>query len=289
MRKTVTNQPVFTQAPLPFMGQKRRWNNEFKTAISTHFTDCYTFVDLFGGSGLLSHFVRNVRPDAQIVYNDFDGYTQRIEAIPTTNLILAELRRITKDVPRHKAITGARREQILDIIRKYDKRGFVDYITLSTSILFSAKYATSLAELEKQTLYNTIRQNDYTADNYLQGITIVHQDYKDLFRRYQNDDGVCFLIDPPYLSTQATTYSCYWKLKDYLDVLHTLNGTNYFYFTSNKSDIIELCDWLHKEYNTANPFDGATCIVQNAQLNYNSQYMDIMLYKHIYKQERRAA
>ncbi|MGM9837716.1 MAG: hypothetical protein ACI30A_04415 [Paludibacteraceae bacterium] len=95
----------------------------------------------------------------------------------------------------------------------------MDYITLSTSILFSAKYATSLAELEKQTLYNTIRQNDYTADNYLQGITIVHQDYKDLFRRYQNDDGVCFLIDPPYLSTQATTYSCYWKLKDYPDFI----------------------------------------------------------------------
>ena len=45
----------YTQAPLPFQGQKRKWNGDFKQALR-HFDDCNVFVDLFGGSGLLSHF-----------------------------------------------------------------------------------------------------------------------------------------------------------------------------------------------------------------------------------------
>lgn len=43
----------YTQAPLPFQGQKRRWNGAFKKALK-EFDDCNVFVDLFGGSGLLA-------------------------------------------------------------------------------------------------------------------------------------------------------------------------------------------------------------------------------------------
>lgn len=280
---------TYNQAPLPFMGQKRRWNTDFKTALIDNFSECHTFVDLFGGSGLLSQFAKSVRPDAQVIYNDFDGYTNRLASIPTTNAILAELRTILKDVPSLKRIEEPYRSQVLDVIRKYDQRGFVDYISLSASILFSGKYATSLVELRKQTLYNTVRQSDYDAVNYLDGLTIVHEDYRQLFNRYHLQPGVCFLVDPPYLSTQATTYSGYWKLRDYLDVLRTLKDTNYFYFISEKSSIIELCDWLEYEYQTSNPFHGATRVTLNTSLNYNAGYTDIMLYKHIESKEGRAA
>lgn len=47
----------FTQAPLPFMGQKRKWNGEIKAALE-EFDDCDVFIDLFGGSGLLSRIGR---------------------------------------------------------------------------------------------------------------------------------------------------------------------------------------------------------------------------------------
>ncbi len=284
-----TQKKIYTQAPLPFMGQKRRWNADFKTALSENFGDCHTFVDLFGGSGLLSHFAKTARPDAQVIYNDFDGYANRLAAIPTTNAILAELREVLKNVPELKRIDEPYRSLVLGVIREYDRRGFVDYITLSASILFSGKYATTLEELQKHTLYNTPRQSDYDAEGYLDGLTIVHEDYRLLFNQYHLQPGVCFLIDPPYLSTQATTYSGYWKLRDYLDVLHTLKDTNYFYFTSEKSSIIELCDWLDREYQTGNPFRGATRVTQTTHLNYNASYLDIMLYKHINKPEWRNA
>lgn len=271
----------YTQAPLPFIGQKRRWNQEFKRILKTEFTDCNTFVDLFGGSGLLSHFTKSVRPDAVVVYNDYDNFQRRLEAIPSTNALLAELRAIMSDFPDNKRIVEPYRSRVLNAIAAHEKRGFVDYITLSASILFSANYVTSYEELAKMTMYNIIKSSDYVADHYLDGLTVTHEDYRKVFHEWEGKPGVCFLIDPPYLSTQSCTYANYWRLRDYLDVLHTLNGTNYFYFTSEKSSIIELCDWLDKEFRKGNPFEGATRIELNTRLNYNSGYKDIMLYKHI--------
>lgn len=277
---------VYNQATLPFMGQKRRWNTEFKTALVNNFADCNTFVDLFGGSGLLSHFTKTVRPDAQVVYNDFDGYAQRLAAIPITNAIISDLRTILKDVHESKRVVEPYRGRVMELLERYDKQGFVDYITLSCSLLFSGKYATSLEELRKDTLYNNLRLSDYNADNYLDGLTIVHEDYRQLFKRYRHRSDVCFLIDPPYLSTQSCTYTGYWKLRDYLDVLRTLNGTDYFYFTSEKSSILELFEFLEQEYNLNNPFKGATRIDIPTHINYNSAYVDIMLYRNIKRQEK---
>ena len=244
----------FSQAPLPFQGQKRRWNKEFKAALS-QFSHCNVFVDLFGGSGLLSRMVADTRPDATVVYNDYDHYSTRIANIDRTNALLAELRTLLADQPQDKLIQEPLRSQIIERIRQEDQNGYVDYITLSSSLLFSMKYVTNLEEFEKQSFYNTCKQSDYNAEGYLDDLTIVSQDYRELFQRYRHYPNVCFLIDPPYLSTDAGTYTGYWKLKDYLDVLHTLQDTNYFYFTSNKSSIIELCDWLEQNYTAHNPFN----------------------------------
>lgn len=109
------------------------------------------------------------------------------------------------------------------------------------------KYATNLEELRKETFYNTVRKCDYNPClDYLDGLEIVSCDYKELFNKYKDMPDVVFLIDPPYLSTEVGTYTMNWGLSDYLDVLQTLVGTNYIYFTSNKSSIIELCDWIGK-------------------------------------------
>ena len=74
--------------------------------ILRQFPDSTTFVDLFGGSGLLSHIAKCQKPDATVVYNDFDGYRLRLGHILQTNELLTELRKIV-DVPRHKPILGA--------------------------------------------------------------------------------------------------------------------------------------------------------------------------------------
>ena len=101
----------YLSAPLPFQGQKRMFAKEYIKVLQ-QFPDGTTFVDLFGGSGLLSHIAKCQKPHSKVVYNDFDGYRLRFEHIPPTNELLAELRKIV-DVPRLKPITGDAREKVL--------------------------------------------------------------------------------------------------------------------------------------------------------------------------------
>lgn len=267
----------YTQAPLPFQGQKRRWNSSIKAALKD-FTSCTVFVDLFGGSGLLSRMVKDNRPDAFVIYNDFDGYQTRLRNVDKTNKLLSDIRVLTNDVDKGTIIKGSKKEEILKRVEKADNEGYVDYITLSSSLLFSMHYVTSFEKLQKETLYNNVQMSDYIVDDYLDGLEVVNKDYKDLFERWKYRPDVCFIIDPPYLSTDTGTYTGDWQLKDYLDVLDTLKDTNYFYFTSNKSNIVELCEWTSRKYAACNPFRGAT-VREISSRAYNAKYIDIMLYK----------
>ena len=239
------------------------------------------FVDLFGGSGLLSHITKCQKPDATVIYNDYDNYQRRLENIPRTNALLARIRPLASSTPRQKALPKETKETILRLIEQEEQKyGYVDYITLSSSLLFSMKYVTDLTGLRKETFYNTVRKCDYPlCHDYLDDLKVVSCDYRELFDKYKDIPNVVFLIDPPYLSTEVGTYTMTWGLSDYLDVLHTLVGTNYIYFTSNKSSIIELCAWMDKNNTIGNPFAGSEKVEFNAHMNYNSSYTDIMLFK----------
>ncbi|WP_230466778.1 DNA adenine methylase [Faecalibacter macacae] len=249
-----------------------------------NYPDQMIYVDLFGGSGILSHTVKQLKPNSKVIYNDYDNFNHRIAAVANTNELLNKIRIITNDLPKDKLIPEVYKNEILKIIKDEEtKVGFVDYITLSSSLLFSAKYVTCYDELEKQTFYNNVRQSNYTTEGYLYGIEVVSKDYKILFEQYKGFDNVVFLVDPPYLSTDCSTYSSnnYWKLKDYLNVLDVLVGTNYLYFTSNKSQIVELCEWMETRTSQGdvNPFKGATTVSINTTLNHSAKYTDMMLYK----------
>lgn len=69
-----------------------------------------------------------------------------------------------------------------------------------------------------------------------------------------------------------------WRLRDYLDVLRLLKGTKYIYFTSDKSAIIELCQWMGDNVDVGNPFANAHRTDIRTTLNYSAVYTDIMLY-----------
>lgn len=268
-------------APLPFVGQKRMFAREY-IKLLPQFGDKTIFLDLFGGSGLLSHITKHFRPDATVVYNDFDNYRHRLANIPNTNKLIADIRNIVGDkVPRHQPITGQLRESIYSRIAHEEKaNGFVDYITLSSSLMFSMKYKTSLDGLRKETLYNNIRKENYPeCPDYLEGIEVASCDYRSLYEKYKSSHDVVLLVDPPYLSTEVGTYTMTWRLSDYLDVLTVLADKPFVYFTSNKSSIIELCEWVGANRAIGNPFAGCSKVTFNAHMNYSSSYTDIMLYK----------
>lgn len=271
----------YTQAPLPFQGQKRRFIKDLKEVL-TAYKDDAIYIDLFGGSGLLAHTVKQLKPNAQVIYNDFDNYFQRIQNIDKTNLLISKIRELVKGLPKDKKIPEDIKAEILNLISEDEAQGYVDYITLSSSLLFSANYATNYDDFAKATFYNVVKQTDYNADNYLADVIRVQADYKELYEQYKANSRVIWLVDPPYLSTDSSSYNSngYWKLQDYLDVLQVLENHPYIYFTSNKSSIVELCEWIATKVPDANPFAGAYLKTVNVQMNYNSTYTDMMYYKY---------
>lgn len=269
----------YTQAPLPFQGQKRRFVKLFKQYLKT-FENEVVFVDLFGGSGLLSHTAKQAHPKARVIYNDFDNYRERLAAVDITNAILEQLREALKGYPQDKRIVSPHKERVLKILKQANQEGYVDWITLSSSLMFSMNYGNCLKDFETSSLYNSVRQSNYIVDGYLEGVEIVSLDYKELFEQFKSAPNVVFFVDPPYLSTDSSTYNSngYWKLKDYLDVLHVVHGQNYFYFTSNKSQIVELCEWISTVSDHANPFAKAERVAVETNANHTARYTDIMYY-----------
>ena len=269
----------YLSAPLPFVKKKRMFAQKFKEVLK-EYPDNSVFVDLFGGSGLLSHITKREKPNATVIYNDYDNYRMRLNNINRTNALLSDLRKLTIDCPRQKLIPEPIRGLILERLRQEETTGFVDYITISSSLLFSMKYCMNLKDLQRESFYNNIRKQDYPlCTDYLNGLEIVSCDYKELVKKYKNLPNVVFLVDPPYLSTEVGTYRMNWRLSDYLDVLSILVDKSFIYFTSNKSSILELCCWMGNHPNIGNPFNNAKKEEFNARMNYNSTYTDVMLYK----------
>ena len=109
---------MFKQAPLPFVGQKRMFLKRFEEVLNANIKndgEGWTIIDTFGGSGLLSHVAKQLKPKACVIYNDFDGYAERLEYIDDINALRAQLyavvgnatqknKRLTPEITRREAV-----------------------------------------------------------------------------------------------------------------------------------------------------------------------------------------
>lgn len=274
------NKLNYNQAPLPFQGQKRKFVKLFAEKIET-LPDDTVFVDLFGGSGLLSRAAKDTKPMCQVIYNDYDDYHLRIANIANTNKLIAEIRSITGSMPRFQRLSSDIKEKILTVIAKHEQDvGYVDYITISSSIMFSSKYVLSLNGLRKESFYNSVKKQDYDrASDYLDGLEICKCDYMRLFDEFKNNEKAFFICDPPYLNTDVTTYKMNWTLRDYLRVLNCLRASQFAFFTSEKSSLIELLEWLEDKFSYNNPLKKANEYRIRTTVNGTAGYEDIMLLK----------
>ena len=70
------------------------------------------YVDLFGGSGILSHWVKHIYPSSTVIYNDFDKYEDRCKQIKETNEILTRCREVCKGLKKKQPLGEERTEEI---------------------------------------------------------------------------------------------------------------------------------------------------------------------------------
>lgn len=265
---------LYKKAPLPFLGQKRRFVDEYSAVIKS-LKDISIVVDLFGGSGLLSHVAKRMRPDLTVIYNDFDNFTSRLKNIRNTCALLDTIRLIVKDYPKKKRLPESMKTDILAVLEDEEKTGFVDYETISSSLLFTTHYVTNLNDLKKSIFFNNVVTTKYHATGYTDGLQITRMDYRKLYSEYASRPDVLFVFDPPYLSTLNGHYHNSWTLGDYLDVVDLLYDSRFIFFTSDRTYLPALLHWLEASKGFPDPLRCAKKICKVTR-SYSLNYTDIM-------------
>lgn len=74
-------------ASISFAGQKRHFIKHYLNVLDNipGNGQGWTIVDVFGGSGLLAHVAKRIKPAARVIYNDYDRYAARVKTIPDIN------------------------------------------------------------------------------------------------------------------------------------------------------------------------------------------------------------
>ncbi|WP_048950798.1 hypothetical protein [Haemophilus influenzae] len=280
----MANQNTFKQAPLPFIGQKRMFLKQFETILNDNIPDDgegWTIIDTFGGSGLLSHTAKRLKPKAHVIYNDFDGYAERLAHIDDINQLRAELYSVVGNATsKNKRMTKDCKAECIRIIQNF--KGYKDLNCLASWLLFSGQQVATLDDLFQHNFWHCIRQSDYPkADGYLDGVEIVKESFHTLLPKFSDDPKALFVLDPPYLCTKQESYKQA-KYFDLIDFLRLVNITRppYVFFSSTKSEFIRFVNYmLEDKVDNWQAFENAERITVNAKLNYQVAYEDNLVYK----------
>lgn len=259
------------------MGQKRFFLKQFIEVLKQFRGKVDTVVDLFGGSGLLSHTAKQVLPECRVIYNDFDGYTRRLAAMPETNDLLAVIRSLLVDVAPEARVPEEIRRRILELVDAHEAEyGYVDRDTLVSALLFSAR---DLGDLKKDNFYNNVPRSYLTAPDYLEGVETVRGDFREIAAPFQGDGRVLFILDPPYLSTSQDRYkSQFASIAAAVDPLEIfIKERASVYFTSSRSELPDLLGWLDRGFPELGALRGVQEYRRVNHISNGRQYNDIML------------
>lgn len=236
--------------PLSFMGNKKNMLKRIKRVLQDMQGDGYIndetiFLDVFGGSGLISHNIKQWYPKNRVIWNDYDNYQKRLDNISDTEILRAKIYEVFDINDLREKATQAQKQEILDFIQDFEAKGhYVDYVSLSVYLLFCGTYVDSLESLSKHSFYNRIPRHSLNeAKDYLQGVERVQQDFKALLDSYSHIQNKLLILDPPYLQTQVGNYKDCFKLGQFFELIQRVTKP-YIFFGSENSDIIESFDHL---------------------------------------------
>lgn len=239
----------YIQAPLPFQGQKRNWVKILE-ALALQLPQGATVVDAFGGSGLCAHTFKTIRPDLRVIWNDYDNYQERLIQIPQINIYIQKLYQAMEGIPRDSPINPAtsQHREVYTLLQEAKDKG-LDMITLMGFVTFSQDRSSRLSPT--MTFYRRYKPGpplQYDATGYLNGVERVCLPYEKLLPTIPIDSVL--IIDPPYMFTDDRSYEIdgSFTLTDHLNLLRSIDGHQFIYFTSSKSGIQEMDAWIMKVF-----------------------------------------
>lgn len=244
---------MYSKPPFPFNGNKRNWIKPLQQQFrDIRFNEDVIIVDLFGGSGILSHLFANLYPNNKIIYNDYDHYLDLFnwknelnEMIVWSNNFFNE-----KHYKKHQKISE---EDTKTIKAKFVELFGENYMENKKllNVLTSNFCFRSHDNLEN--MYFNVRKTPFlteaqTIDTYiLPNIEVVHEDYKDLINSLK--DKPCFyILDPPYLMTSKAHYENekFWGLDNTIDIFELCLKNKCILFESDRSGILSMIEMIKR-------------------------------------------
>lgn len=237
---------IYKRAPLPFRGNKTKWIKDLiKYFVKNHdkFKN-YTFIDVFGCSGIISSLLAKLYPNNKVIYNDFDYYTKLLTKSNINKL--NELRTKIYDIVKNQHLSKINDEDS-DKIRYLIKHYYPNFENNNKlKNIFAAWLMFNGTDFKfDSTFYNRLPKNNYSnvdIKDYLpDNVIIEHLEYKDLINKYKPILNKSLLIlDPPYLGTSKEFYNKEWDLKDTYNVLKLCIKYKCLLFEANSSNVIRL-------------------------------------------------
>ena len=274
---------MYTKAPLPFTGQKRNFLRLFKQVLNDHLPgngEGWTIVDAFGGSGLLSHTAKQCKPAARVIYNDYDGYSERLQHVPDINRLRRLLAGLLAAVPRNKLVPPAAKAAVVAAVHSFG--GYVDLDCLVSWLLFSGNTAADLDEFCRKTMYNRVQTTDYPeAQGYLEDVEVVSQSYHDLLPQHIGHPRTLLVRDPPYVCTQQGNYrkAAYFGMVEFLRLMAMVRPP-FIFFSSTRSELPAYLDLVAElRLPCWERFAGSQTLTVGSTINRNSRYDDHLIYK----------
>lgn len=238
---------IYKRPPLPFRGNKFKWIKDLiKYFVKNHnkFKN-YVFIDVFGGSGIISQAIAKLYPNNKVIYNDFDYYTKLLTKsnIDRLNELRTKIYNIAQNYERLAKINDNDSNKIRYLIKRY----YPNFETnnklkniFAAWLMFNGtdfKFDSSFYNILPKNNYSCVDINDYLPDN----VIIEHLEYKDLINKYKPILNKSLLIlDPPYLGTSKEFYNKEWDLKDTYNILRLCIKYKCLLFEANSSNVIRL-------------------------------------------------
>lgn len=276
----------YTTAPLPFAGQKRRWLKQLEPIIrSLPSNTNTTFVDVFGGSGLVSRLCKDIHPTARVIYNDYDNYSERLRHIAETEQLRQDIISVLAPIKHNARVPDEYKTLVLRAIQAHqDQYHYVDWVTLSGWLLFTNNFAYSLEDLASRGLYanpsRTTLSDADASERYLRGLEIVSVDYRELLSAHKDASNTILILDPPYLSTECGGYKgSSWSCDDYLDLLTSMPTNNYLYFSSTKLDFVPFLRRTSAAWGYQHPFVDAQVLYRANPFGSGGANPEVLYYK----------
>lgn len=238
---------LLKQPPLPFQGSKRYFINLIINTLldlesQGFITRDTIFVEVFGGSGIISHNIKRVFSNNHVVWNDYDDYESRLKNIEATNELLEKI-----DVIRQKNKAGFRvsedsKNEILALIQnELDTGNYVDFITLSAYLLFQSNYAQNIDDLKKYAFYaRSSSFKPFVLYGYLENVERISCDFAEAIKQYEGQNAF-FIYDPPYLFSNEKAYSAKWSMRNFLQLM-ALATPPFIFFSHTDSGILDFIE-----------------------------------------------